>query len=315
MQFHRKLMYSKNNKSARLDDTFVRAEIDRLCKLGCISRVSEQPHLVLPLSSVFSKKKRLVVDGSRHLNPFLEHRRVRLNDLRDIPDIVKPGMWFGCEDLESGYWHVAIAEECRKFLGCHIIDPVTKKPIFYQWNVLFLGVSDAVFLFTAILRPVKLHISKLGIPSVLYLDDLLYGGSTEVESYKNRDRVLETLGNAGFIVSKSKSIKPTQQIRFLGLIICSVNMKFFIPEDKLCKIEDFAKDLLLSKRVRLRDAAKFLGYMNSVSKAIGPVVRLRGRAIYNWLAECLLTATYNHCFRITDLVRNVIKFWMLNIRI
>ena len=304
----------KNNKSARLDDTFVRAEIDRLCKLGCISRVSEQPHLVLPLSSVFSKKKRLVVDGSRHLNPFLEHRRVRLNDLRDIPDIVKPGMWFGCEDLESGYWHVAIAEECRKFLGCHIIDPVTKKPIFYQWNVLFLGVSDAVFLFTAILRPVKLHISKLGIPSVLYLDDLLYGGSTEVESYKNRDRVLETLGNAGFIVSKSKSIKPTQQIRFLGLIICSVNMKFFIPEDKLCKIEDFAKDLLLSKRVRLRDAAKFLGYMNSVSKAIGPVVRLRGRAIYNWLAECLLTATYNHHFRITDLVRNEIEFWMLNIR-
>ena len=34
-----------------------------------------------------------------------------------------------------------------------------------------------------------------------------------------------------------------------------------------------------------------------------------------WLAECWLTATYNHRFRITDLVRNVIKFWMLNIRI
>ena len=35
-------------------------------------------HIVLPLSSVFSKKKRVVVDASRALNPFLKHRRLRL---------------------------------------------------------------------------------------------------------------------------------------------------------------------------------------------------------------------------------------------
>ena len=304
----------KNNKSARIDDQFVRAEVDRLCKLGCLSKVSSQPHLVLPLSSVFSKKKRLVVDGSRHLNPFLEHRRVRLSDLRDVPDVIKPGMFLGSEDLDSGYWHVKIAEEHRTFLGCHIIDPITKKPIFYVWNVLFLGVSDAVFLFTAILRPVKQHISSLGIPSILYLDDLLYGGATEKESIENRKLVIETLGKAGFIVSTSKSTKPSRQIRFLGLIIDTVQMLFLIPEDKLIKIEDFARKLLLSRRVRLRDAAKFLGFLNSVSKAIGPMMRLRVKAIYNWLAENLLYATYNHHFPITDLVRQEIEFWLLNVR-
>ena len=55
----------KNNKSARIDDTFVRAEIDRLCKLNCISRVSEHPHLVLPLSRYSPRKKCPVVVGSR----------------------------------------------------------------------------------------------------------------------------------------------------------------------------------------------------------------------------------------------------------
>ena len=70
--------FSANNLSARKDEDFVRSEVFRLEKLNCIYRVNERPHLVLPLSSVFSKKKRLVVDASRHLNPYIEHRRVRL---------------------------------------------------------------------------------------------------------------------------------------------------------------------------------------------------------------------------------------------
>ena len=94
--------FEKNNKSARDDMPFVRQEVKRLEKLGCIERVVHRPRCVLPLSSVFSKKKRLVVDGSRCLNPYLQHRRVRLQDLRDIPDIVKKGMWFFVDDLDSG---------------------------------------------------------------------------------------------------------------------------------------------------------------------------------------------------------------------
>ena len=64
--------------SARQDKDFVRSEVKRLESLGCVEKVFEKPYLVLPLSSVFSKKKRLVVDASRALNPFLKHRRVRL---------------------------------------------------------------------------------------------------------------------------------------------------------------------------------------------------------------------------------------------
>ena len=49
---------------------FVRAEVLRLEKLGCLTRVAENPHIVLPLSSIFSKK-RVVIDASRALNPYL----------------------------------------------------------------------------------------------------------------------------------------------------------------------------------------------------------------------------------------------------
>ena len=70
--------FEGNNASAVSDMEFVRSEVLRLEKLGCIERVAERPYIVLPLSSVFSKKKRLVIDASRALNPYLQHKRVRL---------------------------------------------------------------------------------------------------------------------------------------------------------------------------------------------------------------------------------------------
>ena len=142
--------FEGNNKSAREDLEFVKAELLRLEKLGCLKRVDKQPHLVLPLSSVFSKKKRLVVDASRALNPYLKDRRVRLQDHRDVPDFVKPGDNFFIEDLDSGYWHLGVHEDHQKFLGVSV-DDEQGQPIFWVWTVLFLGVSDAVFIFTAIL--------------------------------------------------------------------------------------------------------------------------------------------------------------------
>ena len=48
--------FEGNNRSVKNDMSFVKTEIDRLEKLGCISRVDHQPYLVLPLSSVFQSR-------------------------------------------------------------------------------------------------------------------------------------------------------------------------------------------------------------------------------------------------------------------
>ena len=84
--------FEGDNRSAVEDIDFVKSELTRLEKLNCIKRVPVQPHIVLPLSSVFSKKKRLVVDASRTLNPYIQHRRVRLQDYRDVPKFSKPNI-------------------------------------------------------------------------------------------------------------------------------------------------------------------------------------------------------------------------------
>ena len=61
----------KNNRSFLENKEFAITEIHRLEKLKCIYRTDEQPEVVLPLSVVYSKKWRLVVDASQNLNPYV----------------------------------------------------------------------------------------------------------------------------------------------------------------------------------------------------------------------------------------------------
>ena len=306
--------FSRNNRSARLDEAFVRAEVLRLESLGCVKRVESQPYIVLPLSSVFSKKKRLVCDASRTLNPFIQHRRVRLQDHRDVPDIVKPGMYFFTEDLDSGYWHLKIHEDHQKFLGI-CIQSEEGENLFFVWSVLFLGLKDAVFIFTLLLKPIREYLASNGVPNLIYIDDSLVGGDSRELSIKNREFAVDVLSKAGFVISESKSQGPSDCITFLGLQICSKSMKFFVPEAKIVKFCDFARQLTSADKIKVRDMAKLLGLLQSFSKALGRITLFKSRACYAWIADKLTKGKgYNMFFRLDDASTSELMFWMKNIR-
>ena len=108
----------------------------------------------LPLSVVFSNKMRLVVDASRHLNPYVEMEKTKLDSLDDLTCLVERGEWCSVDDFDSGYWHVPLHESMFEYCGCHLTDPVTGVTRYFQWMVLFLGVSSAVSIFTEVLHPV-----------------------------------------------------------------------------------------------------------------------------------------------------------------
>ena len=221
-----------NNASARNDIEFVRSEVKRLEALNCIVKTSVRPKVVLPLSSVFSKKKRLVVDGSRCLNPFLRSRSVRLSDLRDVPKLVNEGDYMLADDLDSGYWHVGIHPDFFKYLGIHVIEE-DGSITFYYWRVLFLGISDAVFIFTTLLKPIIVFVHSLGFKASIYIDDILSIASSLENALRCNAVICDTLAKAGWIIKKEDKTGPSQRLLYLGLEICSVSMKFFIQTKKL----------------------------------------------------------------------------------
>ena len=304
-----------NNASAKKDMEFVRAEVFRLEKLGCIERVDKKPVVVLPLSSIFSKKKRLVVDASRALNPYLLDQPVKLMDLRDVPILLKPTQWMSVDDLDSGYWHLAINPADRKYLGIQISDKESGRPIFFVWRVLFLGVKSAVFIFTAILKPIRIFLAKKAIPIIIYLDDAWCAGDSEFQCLQNRNLARETLQKAGFVVSVEKAKNPATKILFLGLEVDSEKMMFFIPEKKIDKILTSAREMLRARKVQLRVLASFLGFIQSCGRALGNILRLMSRASYNFLGVKLnCCPSYKMYYNLPEDVREELSFWIENIQ-
>ena len=113
--------YCKNNSSFLKNRDFGIAELDRLEALGCISRIDHKPYITLPLSVVFSKKLRLVVDCSRTLNPFIKDQKVKLESLDICEQQITQNDFQTTSDLDSGYWHIPLAEDQKRYVGVHVI--------------------------------------------------------------------------------------------------------------------------------------------------------------------------------------------------
>ena len=60
------------------------------------------------------------------------------------------------DDLEKGYWQVRLNENHRKYVG------VSLDGHYYVANVLILGICDAVFAFTKLVRPVVRYLRSRG---------------------------------------------------------------------------------------------------------------------------------------------------------
>ena len=88
-----------NNKSFYDHEEFGIEEILRLERLGCIYRVKEKPKVVMPFSIVHSGKWRLVGDASRHINPYLVEKHVKLETLDDAELLVEPGDFQAISDF------------------------------------------------------------------------------------------------------------------------------------------------------------------------------------------------------------------------
>ena len=274
--------FCPNNRSALKQRDFMLAELTRLEKLGVISRVQEQPHLVLPLSVVFSKKLRLVVDASRALNPYIKDQKVHLESLDVAERTIRENDWQTKCDMDSGYWQLGLNKKYRKYVGLHYVND-DGSILFWVYNTLFLGVKSAVYIFTKMMAPLRTHLRSVGIRSNFYIDDVKILGDSERSCKENTQYFWTVCENSGWIINIPKSADPpTQSMEFLGLINCSRTMKFFVPEEKKEKIQQIIKEVLdIKGRVKARNLATVVGKLISCLKALGPMIRLLTRFCYS----------------------------------
>ena len=161
----------KNNKSAINNSEFVQEAINDLVSKQLIVECVQIPDIVNPLSvSVQSSgKKRLILD-LRYINHHVWKQKIKFEDFNVALQYFNQGDFMFSFDLKSGYHHLDIFTDHRKFLSFawKFDDGIVR---YFSFQVLPFGLASAPYIFTKCLRPLVKFWRSKGIFLVLFLDD------------------------------------------------------------------------------------------------------------------------------------------------
>ena len=113
---------------------------------------------------------------------YIFKHKFKCEDLKMALKVMSKGFYLFKFHLKSGYHHVEILPDHRKFLAFtwDFGDGVLK---YFQFAlVLPFGLSSAPYLFTKLLRPVITSWRCKGIPMVIFLDDGLGGSANKMRA-------------------------------------------------------------------------------------------------------------------------------------
>ena len=113
-------------------------------------------------------------------------------------------------------------------------------------------------------------ILELGDTLVLHIfDDSCLQGPTFDKCLSNIHDIIQLMDSLGLTVNLGKSvIQPTQQIVFLGFLLCSVTMSVRLPSDRCRAVIELCQEVLRQKRVTIRKFAKLIGKLVATEPGI-----------------------------------------------
>ncbi|VDI24509.1 Hypothetical predicted protein [Mytilus galloprovincialis] len=150
----------------------------------------------------------------------------------------------------------------------------------------------------------------------MYLDDGLGGADEISQAHETSIVVQKVLKASGFLIAEDKcNWTPSQNVVWLGLVWQFDKGMVSVTERRLSKLLDTLNRIIhkIGKgeiHVSARFLASIIGQIISMQGAVGPVVRLRTRSMY----ECILyKASWNAHVLLNGRSLDEIIFWKENI--
>ena len=259
-------------KRPQQEQILIQEQINNLLSSGVITKSHNKEGY---FSSVFTRPKSdgrsRVILNLKKLNPYFEKQKFKMATLKDVLNLISPNCYMASLDIENAYFSVPINESHKKYLKFQFLGQ------FYEFQVLPNGYSDAMRLFTKLLKAPLSALRKMGFSCIIYVDDSLLKGDTFEECLHNIAATEKLLKDLGFSINYVKSIlQPTQIIIFLGNEINSKDMTLQLTSKKKQKIINKALLILKNNNPSIRQVASLLGSLTSSFEAV-PFGRLNYR--------------------------------------
>ena len=212
------------------------------------------------------------ITNLKKLNKSIPYHHFKMEGLKEVKHLLQKGDYMCKLDLKDAYFSVPLSTKSRKFARFRWRGKL------YEFLCLCFGLGPAPRIFTKLMKVPVSVMRKLNVRLVIYLDDILLMASSREELLMARDTTRFLLQQLGLTLNLKKSeLEPQFRLKFLGVIVDSLEMKFYLPMEKVTKFRSLCQKTLTSPQITLRDLSSLIGTLRSTSPAIFPApLHLRG---------------------------------------
>ena len=234
----------------------------------------------LHFSRMFSVPKdvtdrRPIIDLSP-LNRLLTRIRFKMEDLGKVAKSLSPGLWAVKLDLKDAYLHLHLALQVVKYFGFALGRRI------FAFLVLPFGLSQAPWLFTRVMKPVKKALRRLGVRISSFLDDFLILAGSYQEAVEHTKLSVDLLQRLGFHINWRKSVVvPQRRLEYLGVILDLENLTFSLPEEKVEKVLSLLR-VSEEPSVLRSDLESLVGFLSFAASYL-PLGRLWIKPLQLWM--------------------------------
>ena len=243
------------------------SEVNRFIKCKIIEKATEA-HNNEFISNIFFRPKkdgkvRIILNLKNFNEHFLEKIHFKMESLQSAIDAMRKNCFFGSVDLSEAFYSVPIRETDRKYFR------FWHRNQKYQFTSLIMGLTHSPWVFTKILKPVFAKLRSKGHISSAYIDDSCLQGSTYESCMWNIKDTVTLMDSLGLTVHPRKSVLvPTQQIIFLGFLLCSITMTVRLTPERCQDVIDLCKSILAQKRITIRLFSKLIGKLVATQQGV-----------------------------------------------
>ena len=164
--------------------------------------------------------------------------------------------------------------DLRKAYGQFKLDPADINFCVYLWNsslyldlALIMGARSAAFLCQKVTDSVRYIAGLHDIALLNYLDDLC-AVSPPQKSWSEFRFLSELLEKLGLEESVQKSVSPSTQVEFLGILFNSDTQTMEVTQERLQEISTLVESWLKKSRATKKELQSLIGKLSFISKCV-----------------------------------------------
>ena len=246
----------------------------------------------------------------KKLNECVEAPHFKMESITNVLCMIEAGAWMASVDLKDAFFTIPIHSDYQKFFK------FIHKRIPYKFSSMPNGYSDAMRVFTKVLKPAFSYLREIGYLSVVYVDDSYLQGETFEECLQNITVSVKLLKSLGFTIHPEKSVlKPTKKLTFLGFALISKTMTLTLTDAKKEKNIKLGEGIVNRQYITIRELAQFIGNIVATFEAV-----LTGPLHYRDMETLKIAKLKQHegkfdaKIKINEESKTEIKWWIENIK-